>query len=1184
MKKIIALCCFCAFTAAVLKAQVFSSSNMPCQVATGISLESMTGATTATNSSSIPSSLITFPGGFSFWFAGTNYTSISISPDGWVRLGAAGSVQGTPNFNSTTNQPIIAPYWSNLTNIQSPKYLMTGNAPYRKFVVQWLGNAPSQSSATFQLWLNEGTNRIDFVYGNVYSTSSQYSIGFGKTIASQNTFVNIASSANPLTSQVYYNSVYNLNSIAIPAGTMYSFVPVTGSVTAPANETWTYVSAGCINFSWTDSSASEAYWTIERSLDNVNYSLLKAIPSTTTPGVGSTYQFLDTNLIPQTQYYYRINSYSFCSSVNAPHTIDTTTTSPSLTGVLTIPGDYPSIYEALEGIKCERLAGPVVLELQSSYVDTGEIFPLRINQYLYTSTINTITIQPAANASGLVISDSTALLFDVSNAEGFIINGSPDGNGVSNELTLENLLGFSLVLRYSNDASYNELLHLNINGSGMLTTSGSVTIAGTNGTSGNDYITIRKCNFSNTTTGLTSNHIYASGTVGKENDHITIDSSNFSNYCAQGTNIHSAAIQVLYGNDFWTITNCSFYEAVPVVTQGSLYAIRLLNGSALSWEVNNNSFGGTVPGASGGKSYISAKSGSVLYIRGSRQGVCNIQGNVMRNFYYNATPVTSPYCTFIQIDSANANIGTVIPNEIGRQDSTDNIIINCVTNFTTSGIAANNGVRCVAENNRIGGISILGSGSSSLVLLGLGGDTSYVRNNQLGSPTVEHSIYLTAAGRISGMGANNYGYHIIEGNHVCNITKAILNTTANDCIVGMSIDHPVTSNTGTNIVRNNTFRNFRCYNNYCPIAGIDVMNPTNTLIIEHNEFYSFVATGGTTQHLYGIQYYGNLNYSGTNRTVIDGNWIHHIYGENCPGIAVYGISATSGPGRCQIINNMVALGMRNNGTAERTSEFIYGINGVGPKCNLFFNSIYIGGQDSSQACSSTGYSCGNSSGADSAYNNIVLIDRAPGSAFNSAHCAVHTGSQLAADHNMYYIAYPQGPFSSSFSTFALWQTAGRDVNGLYALPSYMNPAGDTQTANLHLVGLSPAEGNGMVIPWIQTDIDGQLRSAYSPADIGADAGNFFFTTITEHPAPGHLMIFPNPAADLITLSFEVASHCEVTVNLYNAMGEMVSTENKGELSGKQTTAIDTGNLPDGMYIVEIIAGGTRMCTRMQISR
>src|SRR5687767_3289857 len=68
--------------------QVFNSANFPVQYSTGAILENMTGSTNATFSDITPTGLISFGGGFTFWFAGTNYTSISMSPDGWVRLGA----------------------------------------------------------------------------------------------------------------------------------------------------------------------------------------------------------------------------------------------------------------------------------------------------------------------------------------------------------------------------------------------------------------------------------------------------------------------------------------------------------------------------------------------------------------------------------------------------------------------------------------------------------------------------------------------------------------------------------------------------------------------------------------------------------------------------------------------------------------------------------------------------------------------------------------------------------------------------------------------------------------------------------------------------------------------------------------------------------------------------------------
>ena len=65
----------------------------------------MTGSTQVLNASNddTPSGLLTLP--FAFNYNGTSYSTYSVSPDGWVLFGAAGSAQFTNAVTSATNIP-----------------------------------------------------------------------------------------------------------------------------------------------------------------------------------------------------------------------------------------------------------------------------------------------------------------------------------------------------------------------------------------------------------------------------------------------------------------------------------------------------------------------------------------------------------------------------------------------------------------------------------------------------------------------------------------------------------------------------------------------------------------------------------------------------------------------------------------------------------------------------------------------------------------------------------------------------------------------------------------------------------------------------------------------------------------------------------------------------------------------
>lgn len=74
--------------------------------------------------------------------------------------------------------------------------------------------------------------------------------------------------------------------------------------------------------------------------------------------------------------------------------------------------------------------------------------------------------------------------------------------------------------------------------------------------------------------------------------------------------------------------------------------------------------------------------------------------------------------------------------------------------------------------------------------------------------------------------------------------------------------------------------------------------------------------------------------------------------------------------------------------------------------------------------------------------------------------------------------------------------------------------------------------------------------------------------------------YPNPANDVLNLSFELTESAPVTVNIYDISGKLISTENKGTLSGQQFVQTDVSTLPAGMYRIELVTGSNRSNSRV----
>jgi len=81
------------------------------------------------------------------------------------------------------------------------------------------------------------------------------------------------------------------------------------------------------------------------------------------------------------------------------------------------------------------------------------------------------------------------------------------------------------------------------------------------------------------------------------------------------------------------------------------------------------------------------------------------------------------------------------------------------------------------------------------------------------------------------------------------------------------------------------------------------------------------------------------------------------------------------------------------------------------------------------------------------------------------------------------------------------------------------------------------------------------------------------------PAP-----FPNPARSQATIRFEVRESQDVTLSLYNTLGEKVRTLVNGSRKGRQETKVDVSSLSSGTYFLRLRAGGQARTRRLTIVR
>ena len=227
---------------AVASPQVINATSYPFSTATGVALENMTGSTQllGANQDEAASAVTTI--GFSFNFDGTIYNNFSANSNGLMRLGTTAVSNTGVNFlESASDNPKITAYWDDLCTNATGKVhkRLVGSAPNRKLVVEFenmilydsgIGNCSAADPVgTYQVWLTEGTNRIDFVYGAIAANMimGDYSTGIA---SSPTSLASVDTTANTVT---YGAPGIDTNTAAIVAGRRYSFTPVamTGSGT-----------------------------------------------------------------------------------------------------------------------------------------------------------------------------------------------------------------------------------------------------------------------------------------------------------------------------------------------------------------------------------------------------------------------------------------------------------------------------------------------------------------------------------------------------------------------------------------------------------------------------------------------------------------------------------------------------------------------------------------------------------------------------------------------------------------------------------------------------------------------------------------------------------------------------------------------------------------------------------------
>jgi len=91
-----------------------------------------------------------------------------------------------------------------------------------------------------------------------------------------------------------------------------------------------------------------------------------------------------------------------------------------------------------------------------------------------------------------------------------------------------------------------------------------------------------------------------------------------------------------------------------------------------------------------------------------------------------------------------------------------------------------------------------------------------------------------------------------------------------------------------------------------------------------------------------------------------------------------------------------------------------------------------------------------------------------------------------------------------------------------------------------------------------------------------------FTAIDEPKRIDLNRIYPNPAVDVITIDLTVTQVAQVTLQVYNLKGEMMSSKIQQAKSGQNQLSIDTSQLANGTYYVVAEIGSARTAEKIVV--
>lgn len=104
------------------------------------------------------------------------------------------------------------------------------------------------------------------------------------------------------------------------------------------------------------------------------------------------------------------------------------------------------------------------------------------------------------------------------------------------------------------------------------------------------------------------------------------------------------------------------------------------------------------------------------------------------------------------------------------------------------------------------------------------------------------------------------------------------------------------------------------------------------------------------------------------------------------------------------------------------------------------------------------------------------------------------------------------------------------------------------------------------------------KSGNFQADGGSEGASIEENNISD------ISVYPNPFTNIANVNFTVDGNKEVTVDVFNTVGQKVISNDLGTVSGLQNVQIDGTNLESGMYLINITMDGEVTTKKVSLTK